>query len=277
MLRFFKISLVLLALVVLGASESAADRILLTTRADAQLSGQLFLDGDIVAYDLATQSTRTILSESTFDGGTNLDAIHRLDDGSMLLSAAANLRINGVRYSKGDIVLYDPLTDTASLFLDGSDHFGNRADIDAIAIATDGVLLISMAGTIQIGGVSYTDGDVIAYDPVTRTASEYFDEGLFGSNADINGLAIKANGHLLLSTDRAATLAGLGFEDYDVVEYDPINKSATLFFDGSAIVPSPGTDSDIWGISLPEPRAGAFVLLALAAIAARRRVDRTRR
>jgi hypothetical protein len=56
-----------------------------------------------VAYDIATEAAQTILSESSFDGGTNLDAIHRLGDGTILLSASANIRINGTRYSKGDI------------------------------------------------------------------------------------------------------------------------------------------------------------------------------
>jgi hypothetical protein len=257
------------------AGTSHADRILITTRTSAQLSGGLFLDGDIVAYDLASAATRTIFSESTtFDGNTNLDAIHRLNDGSILLSASGNMRINGIRYQSGDVVHYDPQTGTASLFLDGRDHFGQSANVDAFTIADDGTLLLSMSGNVDINGTRYSDGDIFAYDPGARTASLILDESAFGGGADVNGLAINTNGNLLISTDNATTLGGIGFEDYDIVEYDVLGDLATIFFDGSQIIVGGTDDSDVWGISLPEPNTGVLVLLGLAAIAVHRRMGR---
>src|SRR5215470_20187657 len=91
-------------------------------------------------------------------------------------------------------------------------------------------LYLSTTNGATIGGLTFRDGDIARYDTVSGVATLYFSEDNFSGNENIDALHILPNGNILLSTDGGATLGGLTFRDGDVVQYNPLTRSATLFF-----------------------------------------------
>ena len=60
-------------------------------------------------------------------------------------------------------------------------------DIDAVHVFPDGTILLSTIGGATLGGISFSGGDLVLYDPALGTASLYFDQGLFGDgSAEVN-------------------------------------------------------------------------------------------
>ena len=102
----------------------------------------------------------------------------------------------------------------------------------------NGHLLLSNEYTAALGGVSFGPNDLVDYDPATDTATLYFDGDAVSFTGWIDAVHLLDNGHLVLSTDSAATLGGLSFGDDDLVDYDPVGDSAALYFDGSLFTDS---------------------------------------
>jgi cysteine-rich repeat protein len=134
----------------------------------------------------------------------------------------------------GDLVEYDLATNVGTIYFSEAAHFAADTDIDAISIRLDGTILLSTdaAATLGTPPLAFQDGDVVAYDPTTDTATLVFAESSFGSDEDVDALHEMANGHLVLSVERAtgASLGGVALKDGDLVEYDPDTATAALFF-----------------------------------------------
>ena len=101
-----------------------------------------------------------------------------------------------------------------------------------------GWIIISTDDTETLDGLAFQDGSLVKYYlPPVDVAVPFIDEDWFGfiGYEDIDAFDILDNGHIILSTDTDAELAGLMFRDGDLVEvdYDPVAcvvNTATLFF-----------------------------------------------
>jgi hypothetical protein len=202
----------------------------LSTIGNAKLGGLTFGDDDLVEYDPAADN-----STLAFDGGalfnaTNEDiaAVHVLSNGHIVLSTVANATLG-----------------------DGGALFSNtNEDINAAHVLSNGHIVLSTVGNARLGGLTFGDDDLVDYDPVSDTASLFFDGGALFSNGneDINAAHVLSNGHIILSTVGNARLGGLTFGDDDLVDYDPVSDTASLFFDGGALFSN--TREDINAASL---------------------------
>ena len=157
----------------------------------------------------------------------------------VILSTRSDATLGTLSFEPEDLVQYDTLTDSATLFLDGDAVFVEEENIDAFHLLPNGNILLSTAGGAQIGTLVFAGGDLVEYDPVANAATLYFDGSAEFTLApeNIDALHLLANGHLLLSTVSDATLGTLAFEAEDLVEYDMVAHTATLFFDGDAEFP----------------------------------------
>ncbi|OGT74676.1 MAG: hypothetical protein A3H44_03280 [Gammaproteobacteria bacterium RIFCSPLOWO2_02_FULL_57_10] len=135
---------------------------------------------------------------------------------------------------------------------------GNNSDTDITAIvaapvASQEKFLISVSSLGEqttIGGLSnFEDDDYIIYDPVTDTATMFFDNSALGYNVnDADAVHLMKNGHIVISADQAGSTVGtnnLAFEPGDLVVYDPILMTATMLFDGSTIFGGTGPASGV--------------------------------
>jgi len=151
------------------------------------LGGLSFGKGDLVEYNPITDTATLYLDGSLFSGPSDIDAVHVLGNGNIVLSTVANATLGGLSFGKGDLIEYNPTTDTATLFFDGSLFSSTNEDVDAAHILGSGNIVLSTIGGATLGGLSFGAGDLVEYNPTTDTSTLYFDENLFSSSANIDG------------------------------------------------------------------------------------------
>jgi len=171
----------------------ADGHIVLSTAGDATLGGLAFKKGDLVEYSPASDTARLF-----FDGAKiankEIDAVSVLPDGHIVLSTKDTATLAGLTFNREDLAEYDPATDTATLFFDGS-ALGMTRDIDAVHVLDNGHLILSTTGDAILGGIAFSRGDLIDYDPATDTAALYFSGvDAFGAPQDISAVNVTEGG-----------------------------------------------------------------------------------
>jgi hypothetical protein len=129
------------------------------------IQGIPFLDGDVVRYHMADGSVSLFLPESIFAFDSDVDGLHVMGNGRVLLSTRSNSQIGALAFDDDDIVEYDPVSGTATKFLDLEARIG-EADLDAMVL---------LAEAMCSNGVD-DDGDGLADFPA--------DPGCTGSSDD---------------------------------------------------------------------------------------------
>jgi len=238
-------------ILVAAAATPVNATIILSTDATETLGGLTFYDGDIAEYDPATDTATLYFDENLFGGDEDIDAAHILESGNIVLSTGGAATLGGPTFADGDLIEYNPTTDTATLFF-GEGLFGSDEDIDAVHVLTNGNIILSTIDGATLGGLSFGDGDLIEYNPTTDTATLFLDETLFSADEDIDAVHILESGNIVLSTEGAATLGGLIFGDGDLIEYNPTTYSATLYF-AEALFSSNANIDAVCVTTVPEP------------------------
>jgi hypothetical protein len=166
---------------------------------------------------------------------------------------------NRLPFRDEDILAYDNgPAQQWSIFFDGSDYNLGSADVEDFELLDDGTLIFTVDKNAKIkntGGapdpLMVTDRDIVQWDPTTDTFSIYLlgaDLGLTNANEDIDALGILPNGHLLISTIGTATANGpVTAFDEDILDCDPIAKTCVLYFDGSDVLLTAGSE-DVDGV-----------------------------
>jgi hypothetical protein len=252
----------------LAGSRAEGTEFVLSTLTGATLGGVTFRDGDLVLYDDVANTASLVFSEDNFTSDENVDAVHMIANGHILLSTAVGAVLGGLTLRDGDVVEYDPVNDIATVFFN-EDLFLSGGNIDAFAILDNGNLVLSTALDDTLAGLLFRDGDLIEYDPVGGTASLFLNEDLFVSDEDIDGVHVLSDGTIILSTQDNASIGGLIFLDGDLVRYDSTSDTATLYFAEATF----GTGENVDGVFVPIPEPGTSSLLApgLLLLARRRR------
>jgi hypothetical protein len=180
----------------------------------------------------------------------------------LMLSTTADATLGGLGFRDGDIVIYDDVLGTATLFFNEDVFVGNES-IDSFQPLGNGHIVLSTGGGATLGGLTFRDGDAVDYDPVNDVATLLFSEDLFLSGANLDGFQLLPNGHFLISTTDNETVGGVAFEDGDIVDYDPINDVATIFLSENDVFTS---NSDIGGFHVMDDGRVAFSTLGTATL-----------
>jgi hypothetical protein len=264
-------------LTVLPAASGA--QVWMSFKSSAEIPGlvEMVADEDIVAYDLSTGTWSLIFDGS--DMGLESMEIDALavtvpeDVPVLLLSFKTAGTIpgllggpDGTNVDDSDIVMFTPTSlgwDTAgefSFYFDGSDVglTRNQEDIDALALADDGRLIISTIGPMSENGTSGDDSDLFLFTDTSRgsnttgTFEKYFDGSDVGlgnsGNEDIDAAGRTSSGLILLSTLGGFAVAGLTGADEDVFGFDPASLGEStsgtfaMFLDLGALGIYPGED-----------------------------------
>ena len=266
-----KLIMILGAVLILGAAAATPVNatIILSTDATETIGGLTFYDGDLAEYNPTTDTATLYFDENLFSSGGDIDAIHVLDNGNIILSTASSATLGGLSFNDGDLVEYNPTTDTATLFFSES-LFSGDEDIGAVHILDSGNIILSTMDGATLGGLSFTDGDLIEYNPTTNTATLFFDGILFDGSEDIDAVHILENGNIIVSTVGAAMLGGLTFQNGDLAEYNPTADIATLYFSESLFSNNSNIDG-VYITTVPEPATIALLGLGGAVVLAARR------
>jgi len=208
---------------------------------------------DVVAYDPNTGVWSMIFDGSDVGlGSLALSGMAVLPDGDLLLSLTTPGTIpgliggpNGTSVEGTDIVRFTPtsLGDTTtgsfSFYFDGSDVGLDTTseNIDAIAVALDGRLIISTTANIVANGANGLDEDLFVFNAtslgaVTAGSFEmYFHGGDVGldtnANEDVVGAAIRPDGSLLLATLGPFSVTGASGIQSDAFAFTPTQLGAT--------------------------------------------------
>lgn len=177
-----------------------------------------------------------------------------------------------------DVVSYDISAGPFpfSLVFDGSANgVPLNTKIDAVTTSAAGDLWLSFDTTLELPGVGFVDDeDLVEF---TGAFSMVYDGS---ANGVAPGLDLDAagrdpiSGDLLLSFDASGSIAGLPFDDEDVLVFDLGTLTYASYFDGSA-ADVDWVQADL--IAVPEPGAGLTLLSGAAALALLSQRARSRR
>jgi hypothetical protein len=188
---------------------------------------------DILAFDMASETWALYLDGSAAGlPSRGIDALHQMDDGSLLLSLGNPGSVAGLgTVDDSDIIRFVPTGSgqgTFEWFLDGSDVglSSNAEDVDAIALTADQQLVISTSGKVKVEGVTAKGADLLLFTAASYGAETsgvwalYFegaDVGLTEASENIDSVWIDPRTHdLYLNTKGAFTLPGLSGGKNDV-------------------------------------------------------------
>jgi len=172
-----------------------------------------------------------------------------------------------------DIVAYDPVAATWSLYFDGADVGASALAIDGLARLAGGDLLISfttdstLAGLVGgPSGTSVDNSDIVRFTPsslgstTAGTWTFHFDGsdvGLTTSNENIDAIAISTDGKLVISTTGAPGVTGLSsLQDEDLIVFTSTSLGSVTsgswgyFFDGSDVGLSTNSSEDIDAVNI---------------------------
>jgi hypothetical protein len=255
---------------ILFASPVGATTIILSTDATETLGGLTFTDGALAEYDPATDTATLYFDENLFSGNENIDAVYVLSNGNIILSTDGSATLGGLSFDAGDLVEYNPTTNTATLFFDEGLFVGGNENIDAVHILDSGNIILSSSDSATLGGLTFGGGDLIEYNPIIDTATLFFDGSLFGASENIDAAHVLGNGNIILSTEGSAILGGLSFADGDLVEYNPTTNVATLYFNEGLFSNNADIDA-VYVKTIPEPATVALLGLGCLILVGRKR------
>jgi len=208
---------------------ATGQNIFLSTAATETLGGLTHTNGSIVEYNPITNIGTLFFDETLFSGNESFSGFHLLQNGNIILTSFNSATLGGLSFNDGDLIEYNPTTDTATLFFNENNFSGNE-NINAVYVKSNGNIVLSTTNNATLGGLTFNDGDLIEYNPTSSTATLLFSESNFSSNEDVDAVHILDSGNILISTTTPATLGGLTFDDGSIAEYNPATNTATLYF-----------------------------------------------
>jgi hypothetical protein len=183
-------------------------------------------------------------------------------NGDRLISFDTTVSLaGGIIARPGDVIRYDGASYTVE-FDAAAEGVPSGTMTDATSLAPGG-LLLSFDTTIDLSGLVVADEDLVRWDG--STFSMLFD----GSSAGLaDGLDVDAGqdlggGSVLMSFDTSGQIAGINFDDEDVLRFDGANWS--LEFDASA-ADSNWAAADLDAVMVPEPAIGALLAMGTLAL-----------
>lgn len=162
--------------------------------------------------------------------------------------------IGGLTFENDDLIIYDPLTDTAVSFFDNSALGYSVDDPNAVHLLPNGQVVMSADGNSTIGSnnLAFQPNDLVRYDPLTNVATTIFNGEDYAATtgANIDAAYVLDNGDIVFSTESAVVggLSGGGdWSDSDLVRF-------TEDLDGNGTADDPGfvlyldaEDTDVFG------------------------------
>ncbi len=255
---------------------------LFSTESTAAIGGWTSQNGDVVKYDPTAQIAYPVFDEHLFDGDAVVDAVHQLDDRTLVMSTSDTESLPPAdgysgTFFDGDLFRWDLVDLEARPYPDvpflESDVFVGGGDIDAVFIEGDWIYFSTKTNTELAAdtvfefweGLSEVDrggrvldgivnsGDIVRFRPGDRRVELVFSDDMFDdSGGNVNAIHRLRSGNLVFSTHSAESLYGVSFENGDLVEWDPISRTASVYFDGDEFENS----EDLTAVSILEGEYG---------------------
>ena len=232
------------------------------------LDATTFADEDVAIDDFVAAVPASL---GSLPAAADLSGYHLLSNGDQLLAFDITVDLpGGVIATPRDVVLYDGTS--YSIYFDGSAE-GLPVGVSVDAVAANGPdLLLSFDTTVELGGTTYADEDVVSFNG--GAFAMMLDGSAVGLDPalDVDAVTwLDSNGHIVISLDGSGSIGGVDFDDEDALEYD-FAATWEMAFDGSAEHAALAA-ADLDAVNfVPEPGPIAMVLTGAAFLVwARRR------
>ena len=248
-------------LALMAGAGTASAQWLFTPDTTVDASGVTITPRDVVT-DLGTGPLSATTVPDLPDG-VGLAAIHADANGDWLYVPATTVELPGPVYASRRDVVRDA-SGSITIELEGSTAgIPPGVAIDALALTSAGELLLSFDTAVALPGLTVGDEDVARWNGGLWTL--FFDGSAEGvpEDLDLDGVHfVPALDALRMSFDRSGSIAGLSFDDEDVLGFDRSASSWSLELDGSA------RDAALAAADLVAvPEAGTSLLLLTGSVA----------
>ena len=238
---------------------SQGENIYLSSSTNGNVDGLAFQDEDILMYNTNSGQWRTYFNGSDVGVTNDVNGFTMLSSGAILLTFDTETMVPSLgSVDDSDIVQFTPnalgggMAGTFSLYFDGSDVglTTDGEDIDAIAIAADGKLVISTIGNYDVADAAGADEDLFVFTATSLGADtsgswaryvDGADVGLGDDNSEnIYGSWIDdETGHIYLTTNGSFSVNDVDGDGADIfvcapdVTGDMVACGFKLYWDGS--------------------------------------------
>ncbi|NKB33377.1 MAG: DUF11 domain-containing protein [Pseudomonadales bacterium] len=165
-----------------------------------------FQNHDYIDYDPLTD-TGLMFYDNSGEGYSVADAVHLFKNGHIAVSAAGSSTIgsNVLAFEPEDIVVWDPILETATMLFDGSAIFdgpiGTDENIDAVYVKENGRIIFSTEGPASITWtgpttLNFNEGDIVEYNPGDGTATilvDSSDPDIFNGEVQVDSIYIRVD------------------------------------------------------------------------------------
>jgi hypothetical protein len=211
------------------------DTVALSSDITIELDGVTFDDEDVADDDLA--GTTLVVPIGSIPSKTGLNAYHEdPSNGDQLLSFDTTVELPGaVVVEPGDVARYDGANYSVE-FDASAEGISSGVATDAVSETAGGDLILSFDTTVDLGGLTVDDEDLVSFDGATFAL--VFDGSANGvaTGLDLDAVhRIGSNAHLIISFDTSGTVGGVDFDDEDLLEFTPGSGIWELAYDGSAL------------------------------------------
>ena len=140
---------------------------------------------------------------------------------------------NLASFNDDDLVIYDPSTDTATLFFNdttGTDEI-DLNNIVSVHVLPNGHIIMASSGTSSATEVgTFTSNKLVKYDPIAQTTELFFDGSTsFSPGNGFASVYVLSGGDVLFTTTSANSVTGFVWDAFDIVRYDASEDTASVY------------------------------------------------
>lgn len=200
---------------------------------NAIVDGELRTARDIISYE--PENYVSGLFASIGVEPSSLDAFERVSDTHYYFSLRHHATIDGLDVAPGDVVQF--LSGTHTLAFDGRGAgLPDGVNVDAVAVADNGDLILSTDIHFASGGDTFSDSDLVRFDGTEFSVFVSASDLGVSDAADLNGISIGTDSKLYLSFAGRGTANNITFEANDILSADISGSISGIALDPSAII-----------------------------------------
>lgn len=212
--------LVLLGLAVachgINAAAAAANPWFIVVDPSEQFNGLVTDPGRVVEFDAASDSFSEFIQLVSIP--LEVDGFERVDDETLYFSVNMHADFGSETAAPSDVFLVDTAAGTLNKVLDAkADGLPDGVDVDAVTLAGNGDLVISIDTHVNLDGTVYDDADLIRFDG--SDFSMFIDGSTLGLDhaADIDAVTLFSHDRIVVSTKTGGKVGSLVYNHADVL------------------------------------------------------------
>ena len=149
---------VLVSILGLFASSVEAAELVLSVDIPTDLGAVTFLRNDVVDFETSTGYSQRVALSALGDA-VGIDAVHIVNDTTLLFSPSVAFEVGGTNYEHHDVVQFDSSSGTYALYQAGGTtglNLDGNVNVDAVALDGSGDLLLSFDRPVTVGGYRFS-------------------------------------------------------------------------------------------------------------------------